>query len=163
MKRLSGLEAQMLASPDQQISLTDPDARSMATSGRGSGVVGSNVQVAVETTHPLIVAHEVINDGCDRAQLSARGKGSIVTKPPSMSRNSGTLAALVGGYRTPATASVSPASSVLDRHAAGLVIDRLSRSTTLADLGRDKNYPKNRRGPYKKATLSLQPNLLSRS
>jgi diguanylate cyclase (GGDEF)-like protein len=45
----------MLASPDQQISLTDPDARSMATSGRGSGVVGYNVQVAVETEHHLIV------------------------------------------------------------------------------------------------------------
>jgi hypothetical protein len=59
MQRLADLEAQMLASPDQQISLTDPDARSMATSGRGSGVVGYNVQVAVETKHHLIVAHEV--------------------------------------------------------------------------------------------------------
>jgi transposase len=74
MQRLAELEAQMLASPDQQISLTDRDARSMATSGRGSGVVGYNVQVAVETEHHLIVAHEVINDGCDRAQLSAMGK-----------------------------------------------------------------------------------------
>jgi len=74
MQRLAELEAQMLASPDQQISLTDPDARSMATSGRGSGVVGYNVQVAVETKHHLIVAHEVINDGCDLAQLSAMGK-----------------------------------------------------------------------------------------
>jgi transposase len=74
MQRLAELEAQMLASPDQQISLTDPDARSMATSGRGSGVVGYNVQVAVETEHHLIVTHEVINDGCDRAQLSAMGQ-----------------------------------------------------------------------------------------
>lgn len=74
MRRLAELEAQMLASPDQQISLTDPDARSMATSGRGSGVVGYNVQVAVETEHHLIVAHEVINDGCDRAQLSVLGQ-----------------------------------------------------------------------------------------
>jgi hypothetical protein len=74
MQRLAELEAQMLASPDQQISLTDPDARSMATSGRGSGVVGYNMQVAVETQHHLIVAHEVINDGCDRAQLAAVGK-----------------------------------------------------------------------------------------
>jgi transposase len=74
MQRLAELEAQMLASPDQQISLTDPDARSMATSGRGSGVVGYNVQVAVETEHHLIVAHEVTNDGCDLAQLSTMGK-----------------------------------------------------------------------------------------
>jgi transposase len=64
----------MLASPDQQISLTDPDARLMATSGRGSGVVGYNVQVAVETEHHLIVAHEVTNDGCDLAQLFLMGK-----------------------------------------------------------------------------------------
>jgi hypothetical protein len=49
----------MLATPDQQISLTDPDARSMATSGRGSGVVGYNVQVAVDIKHHVIVAHEV--------------------------------------------------------------------------------------------------------
>ena len=60
----------MLATPDQQISLTDPDARSMATSGRGSGVVGYNVQVAVETKNHLIITHEVINHGSDRAQLS---------------------------------------------------------------------------------------------
>ena len=60
----------MLASPDQQISLTDPDSRSMATSGRGSGVVGYNVQVAVDTEHHLIVTHEVTNSGSDRAQLA---------------------------------------------------------------------------------------------
>ena len=60
----------MLASPDQQISLTDPDSRSMATSGRGSGVVGYNVQVAVDTEHHLIIAHEVTNSGSDRAQLA---------------------------------------------------------------------------------------------
>jgi hypothetical protein len=64
----------MLATPDQQISLTDPDARSMATSGRGSGVVGYNVQVAVETEHHLIITHEVINEGSDRSQLSAVAK-----------------------------------------------------------------------------------------
>src|SRR5450432_665497 len=60
----------MLASPDQQISLTEPDVRSMATSGRGSGVVGYNVQVAVDTEHHLIVTHEVTNTGSDRSQLA---------------------------------------------------------------------------------------------
>ena len=70
MQRLHRLKEQMLASPDQQISLTDPDSRSMATSGRGSGVVGYNVQVAVDTRHHLIVTHEVTNVGTDRAQLA---------------------------------------------------------------------------------------------
>ncbi len=74
MRRLAGIEAQMLAAPDQQVSLTDPDARSMATNGRGSGVVGYNVRVAVETEHHLIVAHEVTNVGSDRAQLAAMAK-----------------------------------------------------------------------------------------
>jgi hypothetical protein len=59
LERLKAIEKAMLASPDQKISLTDPDSRSMATSGRGSGVVGYNVQVAVDTEHLLIVTHEV--------------------------------------------------------------------------------------------------------
>jgi hypothetical protein len=59
-----------LASPDHQISLTDPDSRSMATSGRGSGVVGYNVQVAVDTVNHLIVTHDVTNIGSDRSQLA---------------------------------------------------------------------------------------------
>jgi transposase len=70
IERLNALNALMMASEDKQISLTDPDARSMATSGRGSGIVGYNVQSAVDTTHHLIVAHEVTNVGSDRSQLS---------------------------------------------------------------------------------------------
>lgn len=61
----------MQRAPDGQISLTDPDARSMATSGRGTGIVGYNVQTAVDTKHHMIVAHEVTNVGHDRGQLSA--------------------------------------------------------------------------------------------
>ena len=58
------------AAPDQQISLTDPDARSMATSGKGTGIVGYNVQTVVDARNHLIVAHEVTNIGHDRDQLS---------------------------------------------------------------------------------------------
>ena len=76
MKRLEAYERKMLASPDQQISLTDPDSRSMATSGRGSGVVGYNVQVAVETENHLIVTHEVTTSGSDRSQLARVGKAA---------------------------------------------------------------------------------------
>ena len=74
MQRLEALEARRKESPDQQISLTDPDARSMATSGRGSGVVGYNVQAAVDTEHHLIVTHAVTNVGNDRAQLAPMAK-----------------------------------------------------------------------------------------
>ena len=74
MRRLKALDVQMLATPDQQISLTDLDARSMATRGRGSGVVGYNVQVAVDTKHHLIFAHEVTNVGNDRSQLAGVAK-----------------------------------------------------------------------------------------
>src|SRR5437764_734935 len=70
MGKLAAYEKQMLASPDGQISLTDPDSQSMATSGRGSGVVGYNVQVAVDTVNHLIVTHEVTNTGSDRSQLA---------------------------------------------------------------------------------------------
>jgi transposase len=70
VKRLKAIEQEMLVAPDQQISFTDPDSRSMATSGRGSGMVGYNVQAAVDTTNHLIVAHEVTNVGTDKSQLA---------------------------------------------------------------------------------------------
>jgi hypothetical protein len=69
MARLKKLKVQLHHAPEHQISLTDPDARSMATSGRGTGMVGYNVQTAVDATHHLIVTHEVINEGHDRHQL----------------------------------------------------------------------------------------------
>jgi hypothetical protein len=66
----------LLASPDKQISLTDPDCRSMATSGGGSGMVAYNVQSAVDTTNRLIVAHEVTNVGTDRSQLATMAQAA---------------------------------------------------------------------------------------
>jgi hypothetical protein len=69
MKTLDAIEQQLQSSADKQVSLTDPDARSMATSGRGTGIVGYNVQLAVETENHLIVAHDVVNQGHDRSQL----------------------------------------------------------------------------------------------
>ncbi len=70
IQRLNALNSEMMQTEDRQISLTDPDARSMATSGRGSGMVGYNVQSAVDTKHHLIVTHEVTNVGSDRGGLS---------------------------------------------------------------------------------------------
>lgn len=72
MQKLKEIEVGLEASPDKQISLTDPDARSMKT--RGTGIVGYNVQTAVDAQHHLIVAHEVTNIGTDRDQLSKMAK-----------------------------------------------------------------------------------------
>jgi transposase len=74
MQALKAMEAEVAASPDGQVSLTDPDARAMATSGRGSGIVGYNVQSAVDAERHLIVAHDVVMTGSDRQQLSAMGE-----------------------------------------------------------------------------------------
>ena len=74
MERLDVIERQLEEAPDHQISLTDPDARSMTSSGRGTGTVGYNVQIAVDADHHLIVAHDVTNVGHDRAQLSTMAK-----------------------------------------------------------------------------------------
>jgi transposase len=72
MAGLKEIEAKLEAAGDTQISLTDPDARSMMT--RGSGIVGYNVQTAVDAKHHLIVEHEVTNIGSDRDQLSGMAK-----------------------------------------------------------------------------------------
>lgn len=74
MRQLKQIGRQLSQAPDGQISLTDPDARSMATSGRGTGIVGYNVQTAVDTKHHMIVAHEVTNVGHDREQLSSMAR-----------------------------------------------------------------------------------------
>jgi len=70
MRELAQVKKQLQKQPDRQLSMTDPDARSMATSGRGSGIVGYNVQAAVDAKHHLIVEHEVTNVGNDHGQLS---------------------------------------------------------------------------------------------
>jgi len=69
MRRLRGLRSRMEATPDGQVSLVDPDARSMASQGKGTKIVGYNVQTAVDTKNHLIVTHEVTNVGSDRHQL----------------------------------------------------------------------------------------------
>jgi transposase len=76
VKRLKAIEKQVLTSPDQQVSLTDLDCRSMATSGRGSGMVAYNVQSVVVTEHHLIVMHGVTNVGTDRSQLAHMGQAA---------------------------------------------------------------------------------------
>ena len=72
--RLNKIAEDLQKSEDKQISLTDPDARSMATSGKDTGIVGYNVQCAADTTNHLIVAHEVTNIGTDRRQLASIAK-----------------------------------------------------------------------------------------
>jgi len=72
MASLKEIEAKLEATGETQISLTDADARSMMT--RGSGIVGYNVQTAVDAKHHLIVEHEVTNIGNDRDQLSGMAK-----------------------------------------------------------------------------------------
>jgi len=107
--KLDVYEKQMLASPDQQLSLTDPDSRSMATSGRGSGVVGYNVQVAVDTEHHLIVTHEVTNSGSGKAQLANMAKQAKTVL------NSETLEAVAdrGYFNSP---------EILECHEAGITV-----------------------------------------
>ena len=70
MRRMDEMKERLKAEPDEQLSLTDPDARSMMSQAKGTGLVGYNVQTAVDVRHHLIVDHEVTNVGGDRAQLS---------------------------------------------------------------------------------------------
>lgn len=71
---LNKIKAELPDIPDKQISLTDPDPRSMSTSGRGKATVVYNVQSAVDTKHHIIIAHEVTNEGYDRTQLANMSK-----------------------------------------------------------------------------------------
>jgi len=76
MRRMDRLKVRLERQPEPQLSLTDPDSRSMMSQAKGTGLVGYNVQVAVDTKHHLIVAHEVTNVGHDRGQLSSMARAA---------------------------------------------------------------------------------------
>jgi hypothetical protein len=82
MQRLKAIDKEMLASPDQQISLTDPDSRSMATSGRGSGVVGCRVRIGA--TRSLMADRANHIDSSSQLRQHARLR---LASPVSLGRN----------------------------------------------------------------------------
>ncbi len=73
MRELQAMATAVETAPDRQISLTDPDARAMATHGKGTGLVGYDVQAAADAESHIIVAHEVTNLGHDRTQFANMG------------------------------------------------------------------------------------------
>jgi hypothetical protein len=76
MGGLGRMEQRLQTTGERQVSLSDPDARAMATSRLGSAVVGYNVQAAVDAKHHMIVAHEVTNSITDQGQLPAMAKAT---------------------------------------------------------------------------------------
>jgi hypothetical protein len=74
MRELEAMEKAVMAAPDRQISLTHPEARAMASAGTGTGLVGYNVQAAVDTDSHVVVAHEVLNLSHDRTSLAPMGR-----------------------------------------------------------------------------------------
>jgi transposase len=92
MEQLGSIEAQLQETPDKQISLAGPDARPMATSGRGTGMAGHNVQVAVGTKNRPIAAHGASNVGHDRHQLThmaKQAKDAVATTEPHVAADRG--------------------------------------------------------------------------
>jgi DDE family transposase len=113
----------VLTSPDQKISLTDPDGRSMATSGRGSGADGYNVQTAVDTEHHLIVAREVTNIGNDTAHLANTAKATKV-------------ALHVDELEAVADRGYFDGEEILSRERAGITLTLPKRMTSGGEIGR---------------------------
>jgi hypothetical protein len=66
------LKRDLEQSGESQVSLTDPQSRSMRV---GHGVeVSYNVQIVVDHKHKLVVEHEVVNEVTDQGQLSTMAK-----------------------------------------------------------------------------------------
>ena len=153
MRQLDQVKEQLKRQPDEQLSLTDPDARSMASNGKGTGTVGYNVQAAVDAKHHLIVSHEVTNIGSDRAQLSKMARAAR----EAMGKNRLHAYADRGYYSGP---------ELKDCHEAGITayVPKPMTSNAKAEgrfskadfvyIGRDDEYqcPAGQRAPFRFAT-----------